>query len=124
MKVQITHDHTTGGKPCGIETPMTLEDLNYVVAWLQGELSEFDESITLIPFDCVDLLCNYYNCSKIDRGWEQELNLCNNWDTYVCGPMCEERKPFVERCANEAARLQLEQLALEMKACRVIPNQG
>jgi hypothetical protein len=109
MNVLITHDHTSGREQCGIKTLMSIEDLNFVVAWLQSALDDMEPFTPLVEDDCVELLCKFYDCCKIDGGWEQELNLCKNWNTYLCGPLSKERKPFIDRCTSEGAYLYLKQ---------------
>lgn len=119
IKVLITHNHTSGGKKCQVSTSMSLEELNFVVAWLQKTLDKIALATPLLEDDCIDLLCNFYGCKKSNSGIGKILNLCTNWDTYVCGPLCEERKPFVDQCANEDAFLALKELAVEMEKCMV-----
>jgi hypothetical protein len=119
MNVLITHDHTSGGKPCGVAAPMELEKLNFIVAWLQGELNNIAMGTPLIEDDCVDLLCKFYECTKIEEGWDEELNLCDNWNEYLCGNLWEDRKPFVDQCKKEEALTALRDLAVEMEKCRV-----
>jgi hypothetical protein len=119
INVLLSHDHTSGGKPCGVRTSMNMEELNYVVAWLQSALDDIEMGTPLIECDCAQILCDFYGCTLISEDWQQELNLSTNWDTYLCGPLSKKRKPFVDKCENEGAFLALKKLAVEMEKCRI-----
>jgi hypothetical protein len=119
--VLITHDYTSGDKNYIVQTDMSFHKLNLCVAWLQSELDKIEQATPLTEDYCADLLCKFYGCFSQESldSWDKELNLCVNWDTYVCGPLCKARKPLIDACAKDEARDALKNIAIEMEKCRV-----
>ncbi|WP_339193836.1 hypothetical protein MKY95_18920 [Paenibacillus sp. FSL P4-0176] len=90
----LTHTHDTEPREYWVKAPYSVNVFNTLVAYIQFELSDIEQSYGMDQEDLIKILEQFYDCKqteKPDRGTYFEIDLYYNWE-YFCSAYDDVQK--------------------------------